>query len=56
MNGDMKTNVGLMKIMGEGMEHPGIGSNQIWTIPSLHKLLSEQQPHQSIQETYRTGP
>jgi hypothetical protein len=36
-NGDTVTNVGSMKIMGEETERPGMGSNQIRMIPSLHK-------------------
>jgi hypothetical protein len=38
-NGDRTTNVGSMRIMGEGMERPGIGSNQIWAMHSLHDSI-----------------
>jgi hypothetical protein len=31
--------VGLIKTIGEGMEHSGIGSSQILTIPSLYNSV-----------------
>jgi hypothetical protein len=39
MNGVKTMNVGSTKMMGEGTEHPGIGSNHIRVIRSLHNSI-----------------
>jgi hypothetical protein len=38
-NEERRMNVGLMKTMGEGAEHPGIGSNHTPIICSLHNPI-----------------
>jgi hypothetical protein len=54
-NREGRTNVGLMKTIGEGMERPGIGSNHTLIIHSLHNPVQNKHPYQLSQRTYRNG-
>jgi hypothetical protein len=64
MNGDRMTNVGSTKMMGDGTERPGIGSNQIRAMHSLQKSIksdiknngAEDSPERTLSDLAKRDP